>query len=289
VGYGRAINGIFPGVGLSPSMCGIVAMSGLFGSAARAPLTSFLFAFELTGNAHAIVPLMVGCMAADLTARALMSESVMTERLARRGLRISQDLEANQFATLPVRLVMRPPVAALSARMTLADALRLLAGAPTLTPVGVAAPGVTGQNGHAPPHATSDETGGAADGGSVVTWRRQQWTFPITDEDGALVGIVSRGELLDAAEDPAHLTQPVSAFATRDPQVTTPEEALGDALERLAIGDFAMLPVVSDDGSRRIVGAISRSDAVRARGIVSERQARRVRYFGGRPKAAQPS
>ncbi len=152
VGYGRALNGIFPGVGLSPSMCGIVAMSGLFGSAARAPLTSFLFAFELTGNAHAIVPLMVGCMAADLTARALMSESVMTERLARRGLRISQDLEANHFATMPVRLVMRPAVAALSASLKLSDALRLLAGAPALAPAVVVASDAATHNGHTPLH-----------------------------------------------------------------------------------------------------------------------------------------
>jgi predicted transcriptional regulator len=127
-----------------------------------------------------------------------------------------------------------------------------------------------------------------------VTAPRQQWTFPVIAEDGALVGIVSRGELLDAAEDSAHLTQPVSAFATSDPQVATPDEPLIDALKRLVVGDFAMLPVISDDGSRNVVGSITRSDAVRARSVMEQRQARRVRYIGrsrtGRPrKVAQPS
>ncbi len=126
------------------------------------------------------------------------------------------------------------------------------------------------------------------DSPGAVSWPRQQWTFPVADEHGALVGIVTRGELLDAAENPAHLTQPVSDFATRDPQVAKPEEPLVDALERLATGDFAMLPVISDDGSRRIVGAISRSDAVRARSIVEQRQSRRERFLGKRQKVATP-
>ncbi len=307
VGYGRALNGLIPGIGLSPSMCGVVSMSALFASAARAPLTSFIFAFELTGDSHTIVPLMIGCMVADLTSRALMSESVMTERLVRRGLRITQNLEINHLDTLSVRSVMRPPVAALTASMTLADALRLLNGTqllPMLATVGASE--TTTQNGHTSSGAADDGAGGGPNGATEsggssgarhagaedspgnspgdAMWPRSQWTFPVLDDDGTLVGIISRGDLLSAAEDPAHLTQPVSAFATPDPQVTTPDELMVDALERLAAGDFAMLPVVSDDGEQRVVGAFSRSDAVRARRVVEERAARRVRYFGGQRK-----
>ncbi|HEY7849113.1 MAG TPA: CBS domain-containing protein, partial [Ktedonobacterales bacterium] len=289
----------------SPSMCGVVSMSALFASAARAPLTSFLFAFELTGNTHTIVPLMIGCMVADLTSRALMTESVMTERLVRRGLRISQDLETNQLASLLVRSVMRPPVAALNAGMSLADALRLVNGGSattlhTLAPIAVMAPEAVTKNGHATSLDAGDGAGGGADGdgahvdgglaesagdgspGASPTglWPRSQWSFPVIDDHGALVAIITRGDLLAAADDAAHLTQPVSAFASLDPQVTTPGEPMVDALERLAAGDFAMLPVVSEDGGKHIVGAFSRSDAVRAQRVAEEQAARRVRYLG---------
>jgi H+/Cl- antiporter ClcA/CBS domain-containing protein len=302
VGYGRALNGVFPGIGLSPSMCGVVSMSALFASAARAPLTSFLFAFELTGNAHAIVPLMIGCMVADLTSRALMSESVMTERLVRRGLKITQDLEPNQLATLAVRAVMSAPVAALSASMTLADTLRLLAGAPaTPAAVGVSsasassangsngangANGVGSKNGS---HAASRDGGGSDilsqgsdEAGAVVLWPRTQWTFPVMDDAGELVGIVSRGDLLDAAGDESKLTQPLSAIAKADPVVATPDEPMVDALARLVAGDYALLPVVEKSGSRRIVGAFSRSNALRASQALEEQIARRERYIGGK-------
>lgn len=299
VGYGRALNGVFPGIGLSPSMCGVVSMSALFASAARAPLTSFLFAFELTGNAHAIVPLMIGCMVADLTTRALMSESVMTERLVRRGLKITQDLEPNQLAMLAVRAVMSAPVAALSASMTLADTLRLLAGAPaTPAAVGVGAAesssanGANGANGTGAKngsHATSGDGGsadilsqGSDEAGAVVLWPRTQWTFPVVDDAGELVGIVSRGDLLDAAGDESKLTQPLSAIAKANPVVATPDEPMVDALARLVAGDFALLPVVEKPGSRRIVGAFSRSNALRASQTLEEQITRRERYIGGK-------
>ncbi|HET9110459.1 MAG TPA: chloride channel protein [Ktedonobacterales bacterium] len=300
VGYGRALNSFIPGLGLSPSMCGIVAMSGLFASAARAPLTSFLFAFELTGNVHAIVPLMIGCMAADVTARALSRESVMTERLVRRGLRISQDLEINHLAALSVRAVMSAPVAALSASMPLGDALRLLAGAAMRTEpaaVGVAAP-ATGSdqadvvlsgasaNGVSSDADASDGAGHDGADGNKLSIPRKQWTFPIVDEAGALVGVVSRGDLLDAAADPSQMRQPISAFAVREAQVATPDEPVADALARLVAGGFALLPVVSGDGSKRIIGSFTRTDAVRARRVIEEQASRRERTIGQRRGAA---
>lgn len=224
----------------------------------------------------------------------------MTERLVRRGLRITQDLEPNQLATLPVRAVMSAPVAALTASMTLAETLRLLAGA-TAIPAAVGAR--TGSAAHSNngsgagsgngSHASTPDGGGGSvlsgDGdqpGAAVFWPRNQWTFPVVDEQGALVGIVSRGDLLDAAADESELGQPLSAIATAHPQVATPDESMSDALDRLLTGDFAMLPVVAEPGSTRIVGAFSRGDAARASRTLEELTSRRARYIGARRAVA---
>lgn len=64
--YGQLVNVLLPSVALNPQVCAIVAMSALFGSAARVPITSFLFGFELTGDYNAILPLMIGCIVADI-------------------------------------------------------------------------------------------------------------------------------------------------------------------------------------------------------------------------------
>ncbi len=109
--YGHVVGPLAPTVGLSANVCAIVAMSALFSAAARAPFTSFLFAFELTGDANAIVPLMVGCMAAEMVARLLSEHSVMTERLAQRGIRVPthHNPEGRNSRTMNQSLAGPPP------------------------------------------------------------------------------------------------------------------------------------------------------------------------------------
>jgi CBS-domain-containing membrane protein len=153
---------------------------------------------------------------------------------------------------------------------------------------------VNGKGGKNASHAASSDSGGADilsqgsdEAGAVVLWPRTQWTFPVVDDVGELVGIVSRGDLLDAAGDASKLTQPLSAIAKADPVVATPDEPMIDALARLVAGDYALLPVVEKPGSRRIVGAFSRSNALRASQALEEQIARRERYIGG--KRATPA
>ena len=59
-------------------------MAATFGAATRAPFAAIVFVFELTRDYDAILPLMLATVLADLVARALLRESIMTEKLARR-------------------------------------------------------------------------------------------------------------------------------------------------------------------------------------------------------------
>src|SRR5690606_9456033 len=74
-----------------------VGMAAVFGAASRATFTFIIFAFEITRDYDAILPLMLVCVIANMVALHFMRNSIMTEKLARRGLRIHQDYEADSL------------------------------------------------------------------------------------------------------------------------------------------------------------------------------------------------
>src|SRR5438132_10253441 len=81
---------------LSPGAFALVAMGAVFGAASRATFSFIIFAFEITRDYNSVLPLMLVSVIADGIAMILMpSASIMTEKLARRGLRIHQDYEAD--------------------------------------------------------------------------------------------------------------------------------------------------------------------------------------------------
>ena len=280
-GYGRGIHALVPAAGINPGICAIVAMSSLFSAAARAPLTSFIFAFELTGDYHAILPLMIGCMIADIVSRSLSRESVMTERLVRRGLRVDQGYETRLLNFLNVGEVMTRAMDTLAERTPLRVAVKALLGEPmaiSLLHVYGMQAGATATlngatNGHAVTGANGDtgftsvpDTSGADDdhGEICALGLRAHWAFPIVDAEGKLSGMVTRGELLSAANDPARLEQPVSDFATKRVVVCYSDESLDTALMRMLAGDYQLMPVVERADPRTLLGVLSRQDILRA-------------------------
>jgi len=106
--FGAAANNLLPGIGVSQGAFALVAMAAVFGAATRAPFASMIFIFELTGDYKAILPLMVATVLADLVAELLLEESLMTDKLARRGLRVHSQLEVDPLRTVAVRDVMSP-------------------------------------------------------------------------------------------------------------------------------------------------------------------------------------
>ena len=106
--FGSAANHLFPGIGVSEGAFALVAMAAMFGAATRAPFASIIFIFELTGDYKSILPLMVATVIADLVAETLLEDSIMTEKLTRRGLRVHSQLEVDALRTVPVRDVMTP-------------------------------------------------------------------------------------------------------------------------------------------------------------------------------------
>jgi H+/Cl- antiporter ClcA len=103
---GQLVADAFPGLGLSASSVALVAMAATFGAAARAPFAAIVFLFELTRDYDAILPLMGATVLADLVARALLDDSIMTEKLTRRGLNVPSAFHVDAMRTTQVREVM---------------------------------------------------------------------------------------------------------------------------------------------------------------------------------------
>lgn len=92
-----------------PGAYGLVGMGAVFAGAGRAPITSLLIIFELTGDYRIILPLMVAIVISTAVASLLGHDSIYTMKLRRRGIEL------------------RHKNTPLMQRLTVADAMRQIA------------------------------------------------------------------------------------------------------------------------------------------------------------------
>lgn len=90
--------------------------------------------------------------------------------------------------------------------------------------------------------------------------------FPVLDDDGNLLGVVSLDDYRRAMsnEQDAAATLLVRDIATSDVVSVYPDESVGTALQRMAPRDLSRLPVVAREDPRRLLGVVRRNDIVRA-------------------------
>ncbi|WP_460693791.1 chloride channel protein [Mucilaginibacter puniceus] len=106
-GAGGALSGaiimhIFPNAGISIPMSALIGMSAMFAGASRAYLTSIAFALEATGQFNALLPLLGACTASYLVSIFLMKNTIMTEKIARRGVSTPDSFEPDILGKLTV-------------------------------------------------------------------------------------------------------------------------------------------------------------------------------------------
>jgi H+/Cl- antiporter ClcA/predicted transcriptional regulator len=120
---GTGLNELLPGSDVEVSAFAIVAMAATFGAATNATLTAIVFVFELTRDYNVVLPLMLATAIADLVYSAVNSDSLMTEKLRRRGLLIGRHYGIDPFASVHARQIMTTSVETISAGATLGDAV----------------------------------------------------------------------------------------------------------------------------------------------------------------------
>src|SRR5579862_1280141 len=131
--FAVGVNGLIPSAHLSPGACALVAMAAVFGSASRATFALIVFAFEITRDYNSVLPLMLVSVVADLIALRYLPNSIMTEKLARRGLDTHHEYEANALKQTRVSEVMFTDVAQVPPTMTVGEATdRIAAHDPAL-------------------------------------------------------------------------------------------------------------------------------------------------------------
>ncbi len=93
---------LFPSLHLSPGMAALIGMASMFTGASRALLTSIVFAFETTLQPFILLPLLASCTSAYLASFLLMKNTIMTEKIARRGITVPQAYAPDYFDRLNV-------------------------------------------------------------------------------------------------------------------------------------------------------------------------------------------
>jgi len=116
----------FPALGISVSLCALVGMSAMFTGASRAFLTSVIFAIETTGQPNALLPLLGACGGSYIVSFFLMKNTIMTEKISRRGVKTPDSYEPDILEKITVAEVMQQPGIVLPAERKIEDVLAWL-------------------------------------------------------------------------------------------------------------------------------------------------------------------
>lgn len=247
-GMGSVLGGLFlwllPGGGLDVRLTALVGMAALFAGASHALLASIVFAFETTLQPAGLLPLLAGTTLGYLTARLLMQNSIMTEKIARRGLRIPQDYDADVFLQATVGEVMDKNVHTLPANSLVSElASRISKHDPVISAY-------------------------------------QAW--PLVDTEGLLSGIITRHDLLRALEKPSAAGVTLREAGSKALVIAHPEETMHEAVARMITHGVGRLPVVNSNEPRKLIGYLSRTSLLSTR--LRSLQQENVREKGWLPK-----
>jgi CIC family chloride channel protein len=124
---GAASLHIAPHCGVDVRVAALVGMAALFAGASRAVLTSVVFAFETTLQPFGLLPLLGGCSAAYFVSCALMTNTIMTAKIIRHGVRVPAEFVADFLDQLLVGELATRNVVCLRADQTLDDVQRWIA------------------------------------------------------------------------------------------------------------------------------------------------------------------
>ncbi len=213
--FGLLMNAVDPASGITISAFAIVGMSAVFAAASRATFASILFGAEVTGiyltpsRLEVFIPIVIGCVVADAVAIYVMGEeTVMTGKLARRGIRVKHEYEANLLDMVLVSEVMsRKPRSVLAT--TPASELRDLIA-------------------------------------DIEKPEYHMRSFPVVDGAGRVIAVITRNDLFRERDRLEART--VLDVGTKEPVTVLPDDSIYMALQKMVWRHVGHLPVVDEHG-----------------------------------------
>ncbi len=216
----------------------LVSMGAILGGTMRSPFTGVVFALELTHDVNVLLPLLVAVTIAHGFTVLALRRSILTEKVARRGYHLSREYAVDPLEILFASEVMRPAVVALAP-----DAPReALVNALKVDPA-----------------------------------KGPQRLFPVVDDAGALLGVATRVDLVNALENGSGDGKLLEPILRKEPVVAHPDEPLRVVVFRMAESGLTRFPVV-ERGTSRFAGLIALEDLLKARvrNLEAERRRERV-------------
>ncbi|MEW5820745.1 MAG: chloride channel protein [Cyanobacteriota bacterium] len=124
---GKLIQMYFPALGINPEVVALVGMGAFFTAVVRTPIAAAVIMFEMTGNYHTILPLMLSCIIADLVSARMFPRAIYPALLFRStGIDLDEEAIGSPLEQFKVRDVMTSQVESLSKTTTLAEAFETL-------------------------------------------------------------------------------------------------------------------------------------------------------------------
>jgi len=112
----------FPSSGVTIPLSVLVGMAAMFAGASRAFLTSIVFALETTGQSNALLPLLATCTTSYFISYFLMDNTIMTEKIARRGVVTPNSYEPDILEKINVEHVLNDNGMIVNDTMAIKDA-----------------------------------------------------------------------------------------------------------------------------------------------------------------------
>lgn len=225
---GAAEGLVFPSV--SPGFWALVSLAGVLGGVMRSPLTGIVFCLELTHEMNALIPMVITASSAYLLSVIILKRSVLTEKIARRGLHLTREYSVDPLEVHLVRQLETPATTTFRGDQSAGGATALLR-----------------------------EAHHGGDGDGLLAQR----LYPVLDDSGHLTGVVTRTELLHGDPDDA---RPLSDLSR--PAITAhPDETLRTVANRMAGHHVTRVVVVPRDRPGHVEGILSLRHLLEARRV----------------------